>query len=245
MQSNTPTVSVFSQNMLRVAVGLVLAAMAVFVWQKKQPPLPASAAAPPADTVATRPAPVAEKNTEPAPQQQQVDTFYLEDLLAQMNLAAPSAALAPERLAENYRALALVNYSFPKFNTDQRPDGDPVFEAEKMLWRGQLSAALSELAKVPSGSPDFEAAQRLRAHVFCKQGRLEEASRIFEKLKRDIGDDETDWYLLLCRLAQVGQNPQLFEQLATAIQRNPEHSYREELAALLGKIETLRREGKL
>jgi tetratricopeptide (TPR) repeat protein len=245
MQSNTPTVSVFWQNALRIAVWLVLGAMAVFIWQKKRQPHPAPMPAPLADTLAAPPVAVAEKTIEPAPQQQQVDTFYLEDLLAQMNLAAPAAVLAPGRLAENYRALALVNYSFPKFNTDQRPDGDAVFEAEKMLWRGQFAGALSQLAKVPPGSPDFEAAQRLQAHVFCKQGRLEEACRIFEKLKRDIGDDETDWYLLLCRLAQAGQNPQPFEQLAAAVRRNPRHSYAEEVADLLEKIETLRREGKL
>lgn len=243
MQSDTPTVSVFWQNALRVAVWLVLGAMTVFVWQKKRQPRPTPQLTPPlTDTLAAPPVAVAEKTAEPTAPLSQVDTFYLEDFLKNMDFAPPAA---PGRLAENYRAFALANYAFPKFNTDQRPDGDPVLEAEKMLWRSQPAGALARLATVPPGSPDFAAAQRIRAHVFCKQGRLDEAARIFEKLKTELGDDETDWYLLLCRLAQAAQNPQPFEQLADAVRGDPRHGYAQEVAALLEKIGTLRREGKL
>ena len=242
MPTDTPTVSVFWQNALRAAVWLALGAIAVFVWQKKRQPQPTPVPAPLADTLAMPPVAVAEKIAEPAAVPPQVDTFYLEDFLKDM---APASPAAPARLAENYRAFALANYSFPKFNADRRPDGDPVLEAEKMLWRGQLAGAFSQLAAVPPGSADFAAAQRVRAHVFCKQGRLDEAAPIFEKLKTERGDDETDWYLLLCRLAQAGQNPEPFEQLAASVRRNPRHGYADAVAALLEKIETLRREGKL
>ncbi len=247
------------QQVFTVGIWFLLAGMAAFVWIKKgQHPVP------PLAQVEQMPAPLAEQM--PAEQPTQMAAAAVPESTTSTQKMAPLASdpssvsvtmalpappdsahrRAAPNVVENYRALARISYTLPQYNRDNRRDGDPVLEAEKLLWKNRLPEALTQLTALPPGSPDTWAAERIRAHVFFKQGKMEQAEKVFSKIRNSpLADGENNWYLLLCALADAGNNLPKFKQLAAELQHRSDAGFSEKLAALEEKIFTLRQEGKL
>ncbi|MBR9922892.1 MAG: hypothetical protein GYB31_18860 [Bacteroidetes bacterium] len=145
---------------------------------------------------------------------------------------------APKQEA-NYLAMAQSYYQSDKFapvisRGDSQGATDPLAPAKEAYQSGDFESALKLLQDPPQGMEStFE---KLRAHSLFQMGNYTQAAAAFEGLRNGFYRNDAEWYLFLCRLAQLPEKQEAFDSIKSAIMDNPDHPFREKATQVLSQL---------